>query len=850
MRLKKWFFIANLFTVHLFAQEKEDSVNLKQAVYNPENIPIINLSESELEDNSATQNVSSILSSSRDVFQSNASFNLSQGGYRYRGYEGGNTNILVNGLSMNDPESGNAMWAEWGGLNDMFRGRQTIVGMANGSFTLGGIGGGIMFDSRAGRIFKGLNASYALTNQRFRNRISASYASGFIKGNWAFAGAFVRRWAEKGYEPGTYFDGYSYFFAVEKLFKNKHSLAFNTFGAPTRSARANVSTREMTELAGTNYYNPAWGFQNGQIRNANESNVFIPVFMLTYEYKPTTLTNVMLSAMYQFGKNKFSGLDWYNALNPAPDYYKNLPSLMEDSSAMRTAQDFLRNNEWARQIRWDDIYNTNRNASDSVRNANGGTETVYGNWSRYILSDRVEDSRQAQFNAIINHTINDNISIAGGLTYQYEKTNYYRQVSDLLGGDFFVNVNQFAERDYPNDSTANQFDIDNPNRILKVGDKYAYDYDMNIHKTQAWAQATLKFNKLDFFLGGQYSNSVFWRTGYNRIGLFEDNSLGDSKISVFHNYTVKAGISYKINGRNYIFFNGMAQSIAPGFRESFLSPITRNDLLPNLKSEKILSGEIGYFFNAPKIKAKATFFYTDFKDGIQNFMYFHDDFRTMVNYSLNNIGKRHFGAEIGADAEIYKGFGASAVANIARYQFSSRPTAYVTRNNDSEVLEDGTTIYMKDFNIGRTPQLATSFSLRYRSPQFWYVGMNFNYYDWMWVDVSPARRTSSALIGLEENSASWNEVTGQERLKGQFTMDFRAGYSMLMNKIFKFQAKQRYFLIINASVNNLTNNQNLVVSATEQLRFDYDDRNIRKFDTRYRYARGIGYFISINFRMQ
>jgi hypothetical protein len=115
--------------------------------------------------------------------------------------------------------------------------------------------------------------------------------------------------------------------------------------------------------------------------------------------------------------------------------------------------------------------------------------------------------------------------LAGGLTYQYNNTHYYKQLKDLLGGDFYVNINTFAERDFPNNAVANQFDADNPNRILKVGDHYSYDYNNTIHKTQAWAQMTMKFNKLDFFFGGQLSNSTFWREGNVRNGLFLDNSF-------------------------------------------------------------------------------------------------------------------------------------------------------------------------------------------------------------------------------------------------------------------------------------------------------------------------------------
>jgi hypothetical protein len=57
---------------------------------------------------------------------------------------------------MNDAESGQVLWNEWGGLNDMFRGRQTTVGLAHSTFTFGGLGGALMFDSRAGHLFKGI----------------------------------------------------------------------------------------------------------------------------------------------------------------------------------------------------------------------------------------------------------------------------------------------------------------------------------------------------------------------------------------------------------------------------------------------------------------------------------------------------------------------------------------------------------------------------------------------------------------------------------------------------------------------------------------------------------------------
>ena len=52
------------------------------------------------------------------------------------------------------------------------------------------------------------------------------------------------------------------------------------------------------------------------------------------------------------------------------------------------------------------------------------------------------------------------------------RNHYYQQLNDLLGGEFYVDLNQFAERDFPNDPNAAQNDLNNPNRIIRVGDKY------------------------------------------------------------------------------------------------------------------------------------------------------------------------------------------------------------------------------------------------------------------------------------------------------------------------------------------------------------------------------------------
>nr|HMT30412.1 hypothetical protein [Bacteroidia bacterium] len=69
--------------------------------------------------------------------------------------------------------------------------------------------------------------------------------------------------------PGTYYDGWSYYLAAEKIINSAHSISLTTFGSPTERGKSSPAMQELYDIAGTNYYNPVWGYQDGKERNAN-----------------------------------------------------------------------------------------------------------------------------------------------------------------------------------------------------------------------------------------------------------------------------------------------------------------------------------------------------------------------------------------------------------------------------------------------------------------------------------------------------------------------------------------------------------------------------------------------------
>ena len=811
-----------------------------------DNIPVISLDESEELDGSS-QNISSQLSAGRDPFLNAATFKFGAVRFRIRGYDADQFNTYINGAPMENLDNGFTPFGQWGGLNDVLRNRESTSGLRSTTFGYGDLGGLTNFDTRASHQRKQTSINYAASNRNYNNRIMLTHSTGLNSKGWAFSFSGSRRWATEGYADGTFYDGWSFFAGVDKRFNDRHLLSFVAFATPTKNGRQGASVSEMVNLANDNYYNPLWGYQNGKKRNSSVAKSFQPIGILTHDWKVSDKTSVVTAASITIGKRSTTGLDWYNAADPRPDYYRYLPSWQLDPVYAVQVADELRNNVNKRQINWDVLYNTNYATRDVVRNVNGiiGND-VSGRRSRYIIEDRIINTTKYNFNSTLNTSVSENIIFTAGITYQSQKNHYYKEVEDLLGGEFYVDVNQFGERDFPSNPNAGQNDLNNPNRIVREGDKFGYNYDLNIKRGAVWLQGVFKFRKIDIFVATEHSYTSFFRKGNVKTGLFPNNSYGKSETQNFYNSGIKGGVTYKIDGRNYIFANGSYASRAPFFENAFIAPRTRDFIQENLKSEEILSTELGYVMNAPKLKIRATGYYSQFKNGLDVLTFYSDEFQNFVNYAISNIGKIHMGIEFGLEAKIYKGLNLTAAAAIGQYTYNTRQSATVTVDNSAAVLSKNDVVYSKDFYVP-TAQQAYTIGFDYRSPKFWFINVNFNYFDKMYLNYNPVRRTASAVSGLQEGSAQWHQVLDQTQLEDQYTLDAFAGYSWMMNRKFN-QLKKRTFLVFNVGVNNILNNTNIVSGGYEQLRFDFAEKNTNKFPDRRFYAYGINFFASVGIR--
>lgn len=797
-----------------------------------DNLPVFTITADALEGEMQSQDVSGLLQTSRDVFTNVAGFNFSAARFRMRGYSSENYQVTMMGAPMNDMESGWAIWANWGGLNDVTRYPVSSTGLAAGQHSFGGLGGFSDINLRASSFRPGTRVSQAITNRTYRHRTMITHNTGIMENGLSIAISASTRWANEGYVEGTYYSGASYFLSIEKLINEKHSIGFSGFGSPTIQGRQGLAVQEALDLTGSNYYNPYWGYQNGEKRNARVRNNHKPTLFLYHDYTISDDTKLSTVLYGQFGRSGQTNLNWYDAKDPRPDYYKYLPSYFEDDPAMaaQVADDWA-NDPTVSQIDWDQMYFANGKNLFQVNDANGQPgNTIIGNRSKYIVEEYRTDPMLMGINSILNSKLNDNTILIAGFNYSTYASKNFKVLEDLLGGDFWVDVDQFAEQDFE-DPLVSQNDLNNTNATIEQGDRFGYDYEIHKDVISTFGQVEYTMSKIDIYAALNVSSTQFWRVGNMKNGRFPDNSFGASEKQSFFNYAAKAGAVYKLTGRHLFSINGMYGTRAPQTRNSFLSPRTRDHVVDGLTDEQLMSMDVSYHIRYPKLKLRATWYYTEINNQTWMRSFWHDELQTFVNYAMTGVDHLFTGVELGVEAKVTSAITLTGAFTKADYLWNSRPSATITADNSSEVLASDRTVYMKNYRLGGMPQMAANFGFKYSGAKFWFAGFNANYFDEIWLDANPDRRTVAAVDGFITDDPQWGEIIDQTKLDAGYTLDLFAG------KSFKFG---KYYLMIMFNASNVLNTQDFITGGFEQLR--YDAKDIDRFPPKFGYMYGTTYY--------
>ena len=802
-------------------------------------IPIFSTNGDDAESGLEQQDISSLLQSSRDVFTQFAGSQFGAARYRMRGYSAENQAVMINGVNVNNLETGYSSWSSWGGLNDVTRYTENRFGNVVNRYGFSGPGGYTNIDSKASSFKKGTRVSYANANRIFKNRFMLTYSTGMQKNGLALTFSASSRLGNEVYIPGTYFGASSFYLSIDRRINHKHLLSFTGFVAPIEQGRANAEQKEAYLLAGTNYYNSAWGYQNGKARNANVSKTQRPMLMLNHICDISKNSRLTSSLFYNFGKTSMSGINFNDAPNPRPDYYKYLPNFYYSQHDTSNGDIFAKN--WlndvnTRQIHWDRLIAMNQANLYTDPHVLGQGSNTNETRARYILEDRIENLKNIGINTVYN-TRFKKLFLSIGFNGNIYKNRKYKIAEDLLGASFWLDVDQFAE-DLGVEESIKQNDIDNPNKKIRTGDKFGYDYSININRAELWSQAEYTLKKIDLYFGVSISDSKVWREGFVANGKFPTSSRGNSEKLNFSNYGIKGGFTYKISGRHFITANGTYLTRAPETNNLFISPRVRNDIISGVTNEEVISGDINYLIKYPDLKLRFTYYNTQINNQVWLRTYWHDSYNTNVDLIMKGVNQNHKGIEFGLEKTIKTSHMLQFTFGYNQSIYTNRPVLEAWQDNNSVAIFKDREVYLKNYRVGGSPQLVSGIGYRYNAKKLWFAGINFNYFDQIYIEPNPDRRTLESAGKFQNNETDAAEqIVAQEKLPHYYTLNINGGKSFRINK--------KYMLNINLSVNNFLNNKTILTSGFEQLR--WDPSNINKFPTKYYYMTGVTYMAMINF---
>lgn len=666
--------------------------------------------------------------------------------------------------------------------------------------------------------------SVRLTDRNYLAGVRVAASGSFGKGWNGSVGADARTGRDMHVE-GVFTHALTIGFRLAKTFGEGHTLSLLAVVPPSLRGTRISSTEEAFTLTGDRLYNPAWGFQRGKVRNSRVRRETVPFAVLTYDAPLSARTSLAASLGAETGVRKYSALGWYNARTPMPDNYRYMPSYTGD----RACELAWRNRD-ARytQIRWDELI---------VQNRMAGGEAVYA------LEDRAERLFDGKVDLSFMTVLTERLILRYGFFYRRSDTRSYKQMRDLLGAEYLTDIDQYLIDDDTYGSLL-QNDLRHPDRKIRRGDRFGYDYSLVVRDAGVRLCAEYRSDRLRVDGLVSLGDVVVYRTGHYEKELFAGaQSFGRSRRMRFRPYTLEAIAGWAFTPRHYLGVAAMANAIPPRADDLFYQPQYNNRMVDDPAPERTWAFEAVYRMTGSVLALEATAFLTASADGSETRRYYDDMAGVFCDMAVSGIGRMAYGVEAAAEIRLSYRWSLSLAASAGRYKYRSDPMLTILSDRDNAAVDTHAVGRMGGCETGGAPQVTACAGAGYFGPKRWGFRVSAGYAGRRFVEPAPLRRTERIAAQGGTAPETFAAFTRQEQLSDAFTLDAS------LFKSFYFGEKR---LTASLMLRNLTGNAHTIYNAYESMRvrrITAGDQMLRQpHATRYTYAYPRSFYLTISYR--
>ena len=719
---------------------------------------------------------SPLLHARQDAFLNRASFDFSAGFFRLRGMDSREMVMRFNGVPLNTLYDGRPAWSSLGGLTDITRNRVSGTGW---NYNPAGHGRGLgLTDMRAypTLLRKGMRLTASASNRGYRYRLMATYVSRPGKAGLSYMVSAGWRYGASGYVRGTpYLSGAAYA-CLDWSPNARHSLRIGGLYANTRRGLSTALTREVAHLTGTRY-NPWWGRSAGGLRSARRRLESEPLLFLNHEYHGRGI-RWETAVGYQVQNRMRTRLSYFDAANPDPTYYRNLPSFYYNSpiganydNSNRARRAFVSDP----QLDWGALFAANRNPAHQGR-------------ARYAITGDFREGGRLYIGSRGTFRFSPVLEGSAGLEYTGANLHLGQRLVDLLGADYHVDSDPFNR-------TGN--DLMGPNRKLE-GMVSGYSYRLGARSFRGHAQLHAASGRWEVWGGVLGGTTQYWRQGLFQNGRYPQTSPGRGDILDFLALSVRAGAGYRFTGRHGVQGVFGLSRRPPVISGAYVDPRENNRPFPSDATGKVLGGALTYWVRHPRLKGRITVYYSRFSDQRSARSYFADTAYGSAFFREITTGTAtlHRGLEAGLEYTMGPAVTATFAAALGAFTYSGRPRLRMyyypdprePTNLPGEGVWDVGSVRLDGLHLSGGPTWAGSLGVRYRDPAYWWLDVRANYLGRQYESLALMRYVPDFLRDPEgiappvpEDDPGIREIRRQHPLPGYYLLNISLGKSWLFH---------------------------------------------------------------------
>ena len=679
-----------------------------------------------------------------DLYGDHTDFNLPQVAHKRRGLDYRAARTSLSGVDL--------PYRYLSLLRLLGAGEERYAGLAPVPGEWGPAGGVRLFRFPEGEPLQPYLASVRFTdrNYLFGAKVAAAKTLG---DGWSLSAAADARTGRDMHVEGVFTNALTAGLRLAKRFGEGHELALLCIVPPSTRGTRLSSSEEAFSLTGDRLYNPAWGFQDGRVRNSRVRRETIPLAVVTYEVPLSPATSLTAAFGAEAGVSKYSMLDWYDARTPMPDNYRYLPSYAGDRE---TELAWRSNDTRYTQVDWDELIRRNRMAAGHAV---------------YALEARAERLCNLSANALLTIDVDGRLTLRYGVALRRENTRSYRQMRDLLGAEYITDIDRFLVDD---DTYSNllQNDLRHPGRTIREGDRFGYDYTLTARTALIHAQADYRADRFRADLSAELGSGAVSRRGHYEKELFPGaQSYGRSRVMRFTPYAFRALAGWAFTPRCYLEAAVQADARMPEAENLFYQPLYNNRTVDNPVPERTYAAELGWRFTGPVLDLQATVFAVLTLDGTETRRYYDDMASVYCDMAVTGIGRLSYGIEAAADIRLSYRWRLSLAASAGRYKYARDPVVTVLSDVDNSAVDLRAVSRMGGCETGGAPQLTATAELAWFGSRGWGCRASAGYAGRRYVEPMALRRTDRIAGQGGITREAFEAFTRQERLADAFTLD-------------------------------------------------------------------------------